>query len=202
MWRREQRNESGHERAEADLGEGLDRRAYYRVTGHLPIRVFALAPHEVDAAVFDLSLPDPLLQPVEIEGDEGSVLSERLRRIEEKLDLLLGAAAVEAPKRLSGRDRKLVTFSGAGIALPVTTSFAKGDAFKIDLLLPPPYARTLRAVGIAVADSVGGIGEGDPQTLPLALTYMEAEERDALVAYSYDLQRFALRTRGSDGESA
>ena len=32
--------------------------------------------------------------------------------------------------------------------------------------------------------------------LPLAIRHMEGDELDAMVAYSYDLQRFELRSRG------
>jgi hypothetical protein len=202
MWGREQREEKGVP------GPGVDpsvlapacRRAYYRVSGLLPIRLTPISRDEVATAVFDLSIPDPLLQPI-AEGSEDTPLMERLRRIEDKLDLLLGASSIDVPSRLSGRDRQSIIFSGAGLSLDVTWFFAKRDAYKVEILLPPPYSRTLRAVAEAVCDAPADVKGDGLRNLPLALTYMEDEERDALVAYSYDLQRFALRTRveGEDG---
>ncbi|MEM9175873.1 MAG: hypothetical protein AAGC67_11620 [Myxococcota bacterium] len=180
-----------------DAQAAKGRRAYYRVEGILPIRWTPLAPDEVDAAVFDLSMPDPLCAPIG-EGEDDTPLMARLRRIEEKLDLLLGASPVEVPRQLSGRDRRPLVFSGSGLALEVSAPFRKGDAFRVEILLPPPYGRTLRAVAHATREDVRPDGS---RTLPLALTHMDEEDRDALVAYSYDLQRFALRSR-LDGSKA
>lgn len=193
MWReivqgRRVEEQGGHEGA-------LRSRAYYRVEGRLPIRLTPIAREAVEAAVFDLALPDPLLQPVADESEDG-VLMERLRRIEEKLDLLLGASDVDAPRKLGGRDRRHLVFSGSGLALDWDRPVRKGDAFKVELLLPPPYGRTLRAVARAARDAAPELPAGTARPLALALDHMEDDERDALVAYSYDLQRFALRVRG------
>ncbi len=171
------------------------RRAYYRVSGFLPIRITPLAPEGVEAAIFDLGLPDPLAAGAFETLDEKSGLALRLRRIEEKLDHLLGAASIDAARPLSGRDRRFVTFSGAGLALDVDFSFAREDAFKVGLLLPLQAPRVVRAVARAVdgADERGRAS--DPRRLALAFHHIEAADRDALVAYSYDLQRQSLRAR-------
>jgi len=193
MW---SRRAAGGARTEEDPVQRDDgRRAYYRVEGRLPIRLTPLAPADVDAAIFDLSLPDPLLQPLDDEGEDTPLMA-RLRRIEEKLDLLLGVSPVEIPRPLSGTDRVEMVFSGAGLALDVERPYLQGDAVLIELLLPPPYVRTLRAVATVVSDSAKSACPGQAQRLAMALTYMDDEERDALVAYSYDVQRFALRVRG------
>lgn len=179
-------------------GEGATpdgRRAYYRVSGIVPIRITPLAPDEVDATIFDLSLPDPLIQPIG-QDEDASPLAERLRRIEEKLDLLLGGARIDVPRQLSGRDRRRIVFSGSGLALDVHRSFRRGDAYKVEILLPPPHSRVVRAVAEAVRDASAAPREDGTWTLPLAIRHMEADEHDALVAYSYDLQRLDLRARG------
>ncbi|MBB85240.1 MAG: hypothetical protein CL931_15640 [Deltaproteobacteria bacterium] len=181
-------------RADPSRFEGSRRRAYYRVAGILPIRLTPLAPGEVEAAVFDLSMPDPLCQPVG-EGEEDTPLMARLRRIEEKLDLLLGVSPVDVPRQLSGRDRRSLVFSGSGLSIDVPWSYSQGDAYRVEILLPPPYARTLRAVAFAVRDPLPEVGPDGNRALPLALEHMDDDDRDALVAYSYDLQRFALRAR-------
>lgn len=175
---------------------GEDRRAYYRVSGLLPIRVTPIQEDQVEAAIFDLSMPDPLLAPLDGE-DEDAPLTARLRRIEEKLDLLLGAAQIEAPKNLAGRDRRSVVFSGSGLCLDWQGSFRKGDAFRVEILLPPPYSRPVRAIARCVHDASPEVPDSEEQAMALALDHMEPDERDALIAYSYDLQRFALRARQS-----
>lgn len=178
--------------------EPVCRRSHYRVAGIIPIRLTALAIHEVEAAIFDLSLPDPSVHPAE-GGDENAALIAQLRRIEEKLDLLLDVARVEIPRQLSGRDRQSIVFSGSGLSLDVTWSFLEGDAYRVEILLPSPYSRCVRAVGLVVEDAPADSRGDALRTLALELRYMETEDRDALVAFSYDLQRIALRNRG-DGE--
>jgi len=173
------------------------RRAYYRVAGILPIRLTPLVGSEIDVAIFDLSLPDPLMQPIE-EEDESAPLMARLRRLEEKLDLLLGATRIDLPRPLSGRDRRSLVFSGSGLALEVDWSFQRGDAYHVEILLPAPYSRVVRAVGFAVEDSPAEATEGTPRRLAIGLRHMETEDRDDLVAYSYDLQRVALRARAGE----
>lgn len=162
----------------------------------LPIRLHAIEPEDLEAEVFDLSMPDPLLQPIGEDGEVDSPLMERLRRLEEKLDLLLGHARVEIPRPLSGRDRRCVVFSGAGLALDVPFGFCCDDYYKVEILLPPPYSRLVRCIARAVEDAPRSLRAGGMRRLPLAIRHMEDEERDALVAYSYDLQRAELRTRG------
>ena len=192
MWNRLTTGTEGARPSNSRNASTKDRRAYYRVEGLLPVRVTQLQADDVAAAIFDLSIPDPLLQPIE-EVDADSPMAARLRRIEEKLDLLLGALPGERPRPLAGRDRKPVVFSGSGLRLDVDFEFRLGDAFGVEILLPPPYLQTLRAVGFAVNAGAGRAGPSRP--LAIGLRHMEDEERDALVAYSYDLQRFALRHR-------
>ncbi len=186
--------EQGVAGMDSSMLEPSCRRAYYRVAGLLPIRLIPLAKEAIEAAVFDLSLPDLLLQPI-AEGEENAPLMARLRRIEEKLDLLLGESPVDTPRPLSGADRQSIVFSGSGVSLDVTWSFRKGDAYRIEILLPSPYSRAVRAVGFAV-DEANAKFVGDAlRPLAVELRHMDGEDRDALIAFSYDLQRVALRAR-------
>ena len=204
MWHHDLRERSDVRSSAGDAGpstvERACRRAYYRVAGILPIRLTPLVGEEIEIAIFDLSIPDLLTQPIE-EGDESAPLMAQLRRIEEKLDLLLGTTPIEVPRQLSGRDRRSLVFSGSGLSLEVDWSFQKGDAYHVEILLPAPYSRVVRAVGLAVEDSVRDAGADSLRPLALELRHMETEDRDDLVAYSYDLQRVALRARVEHEES-
>ncbi len=176
------------------------RRAYYRVPAILPVRITPLEREAVEAAIFDLSLPDPLAQPIAgADDEEDAPLMARLRRIEEKLDLLLGASPVEVPESLTGKDRRPVVFSGSGLALDVPFSFKRGDPFKVEILLPAPYCRIVRSVAEAVRDPSPASERKGQRFLALALRHMEDDERDTLVAYSYDVQRAELRARNRGG---
>jgi len=198
MWHREgDEAGKGGVDVEASIPGSDCRRAYYRVAGFLPIRLMPLRPEETERAVFDLSLPNPCFQPLE-EGGENAPLMARLRQIEEKLDLLLGLSGLEAPQPLSGADRQSVVFSGSGLSLDVTWSFLKGDAYHVEVLLPSPYSRVVRGVGLAVSDSIPESCGDALRPLAVELRHMEPENRDALIAYSYDLQRIALRARGDE----
>ena len=205
MWHRECDGREGSEGAvgprvgvDPSILEPSCRRAYYRVAGLLPIRLIPLSSDVIEAAVFDLSLPDLLLQPIE-EAEDSAPLIARLRRIEEKLDLLLGASPVDTPRQLSGVDRQSIVFSGSGLSLDVTWSFRKGDAYRVEILLPSPYTRAVRAVAFAVEDAKPEFVGEALRPLAIELRHMEGDDRDALIAFSYDLQRVALRARVDQG---
>ena len=203
MWHREAAGEEGLAIGPTgrSLAESACRRAYYRVEGILPIRLTPLRPEDVEAAIFDLALPDPLQAPID-EGEEDSPLAARMRRIEEKLDLLLGNARVDVPRPLTGRDRRPLVFSGSGIRLEVDWAYRRADPYRVEILLPPPYLRLVRAVARAVDDPPGTPRHDAPRPLALRIEHMPDEDRDALVAYSYDLQRIALRARVDSGPRA
>lgn len=178
----------------AEASAAPSRRAYHRIEAWVPVRLSRLAPESVDAAVFDLALPDPLAAPFTLEGPERSALLARLRRIEDKLDRLLTAASIDVPRPLSGRDRRCIVFSGGGLSLEVDFDFARGEAFRVELLLPAPYSRVVRGVAEAVQDSPPSAG-ATSRRLALAFRHILPAERDAVVGYSYDLQRVALREK-------
>lgn len=195
-----QRIVRGAGRPTSDAGERAarewpTRRADYRVEAWVPIRLSALEPESVEAAIYDLSLPDPLAVPFALDGPERSALLGRLRRIEDKLDRLLAAASLDVPRPLSGCDRRLIVFSGGGLSLEVDFEFERGAAFRVELLLPAPYCRGVRAVAEAVEDSRSATTATGRRRLGLVFRHILPGERDALVGYSYDLQRIALRTK-------
>lgn len=173
------------------------RRAYYRVMATLPIRLTPLPEDEIEGAIFELSMPSSIAPPPVAPGDEESMLFERLRRIEEKLDLLLGEANVDIERPLGGADLELLVFSGSGLSLQVDHDVDRGAAFRVEILLPAPDRRLVRGIGRAVEaakPAADGVARYD---LALSLDHMIDEDRDALVAFSYDLQRVALRARES-----
>ena len=96
---------------------------------------------------------------------------------------------------VSGRDRRFIVFSGGGLALDVDFDFVKGDLWRVELLLPAPYSQEIRAVAEAVEDSVKTLSAAATQRLALSFRHIQPIERDAIVAYSYDLQRVTLRAK-------
>ena len=165
------------------------RRTYYRVQALLPIRLTPIEEDDVEKAVFELSL-----QPARPSDDESATM-ERLRRIEEKLDLLLAGNDPGARRPLGVADVECVVFSGAGLAMPVEQPCRENDRFRTEILLPGAEGRVLRAVARAVADSSlmeDGVAR---HHVALALDHMNDEDRDALVSHSYELQRAELRAR-------
>ena len=164
---------------------------------------------EISAMLHDIGKvgisDDILLKPGKLTPDERRemeqhplISSQCLRRIEEKLDLLLDAGEIPVPRPLSGRDRRLIVFSGGGLALDADFDFARGDAYRVEMLLPAPYARIVRAVAEAVGDSAETLARSGGRRLALAFRQIQPAERDAVVAYGYDLQRIALRAK-NDG---
>jgi hypothetical protein len=168
------------------------RRAYYRVEGRLPVRLTPIAEHEVDRAIFELASPSALETP-NVDDEVPGPLQERMRRLEEKLDLLLRKVGIDLPRPLGAADVRGLVFSGSGLAVEVEQAFRVGDRFLVEILLPVPARRLVRGVAEAVSDSPPGIGPDSPARLALAFRHMSDEDRDALVAHGYDLQRVALR---------
>lgn len=168
------------------------RRAYYRVEGRLPVRLTPIAEHQIDDAIFELASPPALGTPI-VDDEEPGPLQERMRRLEEKVDLLLRQAGVEVPRPLGAADLRALVFSGSGLAVEVARPFRAGDRFRVEILLPAPARRLVRGVAEAISDSPPGIGPDSPARLALAFRHMTDEDRDALVAHGYDLQRIALR---------
>lgn len=198
MWRRVVREgeDSDATASHASPRVPESRRAYYRVAGWIRIRIMPLARDAIAAAVQDLSTVElQRIAPLALESEENRALVVRLIRIEEKLDRLLGGIPVDAMRPLSGRDRRFVVFSGAGLALDVDFRFRRGDAFRVELLLPAPHSRSVRAVAEAVEDSQPASGESRRSRLALCFRHIETDERNGLIAYSYDLQRHALRAK-------
>lgn len=175
--------------------ETSGQRAYFRVSGTVPIRVTPLAPEEVGVTVFELSMPTSLVDPIALGEEEDSPLTRRLRRIEEKLDLLLGEVRPDVPRPLGGHDCQPIVFSGSGFSIEYAASFRKGDCFRVEILLPAPYSRVVVGVGRAVRDTADPRSPEVARLLPVELTDMRDEDRADLVAYSYDLQRVELRAR-------
>lgn len=165
------------------------RRTYYRVQTLLPVRLTPIAEDEVEKAVFELSL-----QPALPSEDESPTM-ERLRRIEEKLDLLLAGNDPGAKRPLGVADVECVVFSGAGLSMPIDQPCRANEMFRAEILLPGAEGRVLRAVARAVADSSlmeDGVAR---HHVALALDHMNDEDRSALVSHSYELQRAELRAR-------
>lgn len=168
---------------------GVCRRSYYRVMGSLPVRLSKLEPADVEKAIFELTLG-----PAAGEEDD-SPLMERLRRIEEKLDLLLAGNASDGPQPLGSADLECVVFSGSGLSMPIDEPCREGQMFRVEILLPGPEGRSVRSVARAVADSTL-MEDGVPRhRVALALDHMNEDDRDALVSHSYELQRLELRSR-------
>ncbi len=177
------------------------RRAYYRVSAVLPIRVTRLREEDVEKAVLELTLPASLPEtPASLEEEEDSPLARRLRRIEEKLDRLLMQQEGEGPAPLGSEDCERIVFSGSGLSMPIDEPFERGEAFSVELLLPGSRARVVRGVGRAVSDAQLPADGVARFVLALSLDHMTEEDRDALVAHSYDLQRLALRSRDAGEE--
>jgi len=182
---------SGRDPSERAASEDR-RRAYYRVEGWLPLRLTPFSEQELDQALFELGTPSALATRKVDEEDSGP-LQDRMRRLEEKLDLLLRHVGIEVPRPLGAQDLRELIFSGSGLGVQVDHAFRAGDRFRVEILLPAPTRRLVRAVAEAVSDSPPWIGPEAPARLALAFRHITEEDRDALVAHGYDLQRVALR---------
>ena len=177
----------------AEPTPGRERRAFYRVEAHLPIRVRPVEMGEAELMGQELSSEggDPF-------EDLDPALVAWLQRLESKLEVLLARVEERAPNVLGPRDVQRVELSGAGLAFQ-TDADDLGDQVVVEFQLPGPPSRLIRALAHPVFfDQGSGEGDGDATKrgrAAFAFDVISDADREAIVHFSHDVQRKQLRDR-------
>ena len=174
---------------------GAERRAYFRVTTQLPVRVRKLEPSVVPALAMAISAMVDTDQEV-----ADPALAARLDAIERKLDLLLAIIDPDQPRPLGVEDTCKLSLSGAGLGLRVDEPFSAHDDVLVEILLPDSPPRSVRALSRPIIED--GAAGGRPGAIAFAFHLISDADRDAIVRFSYDVQRSQLRTRSREGADA
>jgi hypothetical protein len=167
--------------------EKREERSYYRVFTRIPIRIRRLDPSEVASVATLIANPvDPF---VEVSDPALAVV---LQRVENKLDVVLSHLEPGHPRPLGDRDVHKVSLSASGVGCEMNEQLALDDDVLVEFLLPEVPARHVRAIARPVMprDTADGV-RGTP--LAFAFRVISDTDRDAIVHYSYDVQRLQLR---------
>lgn len=169
-----------------------DRRAYFRVPARIAVRHRYVAQDELDAFERELALrgSEPPL-PV----DPG--LRALLDRIERKLDRILVRLEPDRVAPLGEADVRAVEISGSGVRYDCTDPAAVGDHVLVEMLLPGTPPRAVAAIGEIVFRQEAE--SGAPGCIAVRFTAIDEADREAIIRYTYEVQRVALRARAVGG---
>ncbi len=161
-------------------------RDYFRVDTELPLRIKPVREEE------RARLEGSILQrePVDVEGLDPQ-LALWLDRIESKIDNLIVHLGLDFDGVRPTRP-VAVTLSGGGISVPSPPAESGHSLHLVDFELPGSPARSVRALGEVVANRK--TAEGNP-AIALRFTAITAEDRDAIVRFTLDVERSRVRSR-------
>ncbi len=185
--------EDDRDASPSDAHAGSERRAYFRVATRLPLRLTPLGEEEVRILEREINTPKPELGVL-----ADPALSAALRRIEEKLNLLLDGAGHEPTRPIGEADRSNLVLSGSGLRSETRESFQTGDPVRVELLLPETPVRQVTALASVVYSAQLMEPEGS-RRLALRFTAIDEGDRDAVVRHICEVQRLALRKRVRTG---
>jgi len=163
-------------------------RAAFRVSAELPIRYRPLAAAEAARLALEIE------QARDGESELPARLADRLQRIEHKLDLVLHQLDPSQPPPLSARDGASIALSAAGVALAAKQALPLDSLVLVELLLPGPAPRPVRAVA-RVARCQEKRGPEAGLLLAFAFRAIHCDDREAIARFANEVQRADLRRR-------
>lgn len=172
--------------AERPQGGGIEKRHYYRVSTHLPVRFRAVEPDEgsVLLAGHEVWERDPA-----VDVEHG--LARWLERLERKLDRVLAAVDLHVEPPLGDSDAQDLRLSGGGLGVYAPRPEAAGQPMFVELLLPGNPSRHVRALA-RVVDNVKGEAE-TPVLVAMEFTQIDERDRDAVIEHVQEVQRHERR---------
>ncbi len=176
--------------------ERREQRSYYRVFASLPIRIRRLDPSEVPSVAAVIASPVDRFPEI-----SDAALAIVLQRIENKLDIVLSHLEPDHPRPLGDRDVRRISLSASGVGCEMNEQISIHDDVLVEFLLSEVPARHVRAIARPVMEK--DVSDGVPGAL-MALSFhvISDADRDAIVRYSYDVQRLQLREGAKAKSSA
>ena len=171
-----------------------ERREYFRVSTVLPLRARVLDPTEKDQIEGEIQLRrTPDLSSID------PALASRLDAIEDRLDRILEAIDRSPEAWVTPGGMTPIQLSGGGIRFPVRDAVPAGALLLIELVLGGVPRRQVRATARALAEKPPR-GEDEPHAA-VQFETITPEDRDAVVAYTLEVQRRETLRRKSGPEA-
>lgn len=165
-----------------------DRRSYFRVPARIAIRHRRASAEEIDT--FEREL---LLSNREPTAEVDPAIQVLLDRLERKLDRILAHLEPDSMPPLGAQDVRSVEVSGSGVRYEWSETVAVGDRVIVEMLLPGTPVRRVRAVGEVVFREEPR--DDRPGQVAVRFEAIDEGEREAIIRYTYDVQRAVLRNR-------
>jgi hypothetical protein len=179
--------------ASAEGSEGAERRTFFRVLTHLPVKSRAVSAREVEALTREL--PERRA-PDFSRIDPG--LAGWLDRIERKLDRVLLHLGIGDPVAFGEDDVQEVMLSGAGMSLASDAPVPPGELTLVEFEIPGTPAHLVRCLARVIRHHRPKKA-GDPVTSAVAFEVINEADREAIVRHAVEVQRTLIRTRGRAG---
>lgn len=170
------------------MDDDKQKRSYFRVETEIPLRHRRISRKEAEIFERELAVgaAGPSVEPA---------LAAWFERIERKLDRILAHLEPDADVPVGESDRRPVVLSGSGARYEWSEPVEVGESLLVEMLVPGTPPLRIRSV----AEVVRRIQPPDPKkpaSIAVAFRVIRASDQDAIVRYTYDVQRAA---RGASG---
>lgn len=170
------------------MDEKKQQRSYFRIETEIPLRQRRISRKEAEIFERELAVGGggPAVDPA---------LGAWFERIERKLDRILAHLEPDADVPVGESDRRPVVLSGSGARYECSDPVQVGDTLLVEMLVPGTPPLRVRTV----AEVVRRVDTPDSKkaaSIAVAFRVIRASDQDAIVRYTYDVQRAA---RGASG---
>ena len=166
-----------------------NRREYSRVEAYVPFEV-RVVPAGEQGAVWSRVSGDATLEFSSLPEIEDKVLSEWLKSINAKLDLIAGMLSLQR-EGFSCLPVTHVNISGGGLSFSTKQTFNTGDVLEIKMILS-----TLRPVALYVYGKVVSLKpQGEESHVSVKYVAMDDEIREEIIKFVFERERQILRDR-------
>ena len=176
-----------------------ERREFFRVSTTLPVRARIVDPAEQEQVEGEIRLRrTPDLSTID------PTLAGWLDEIEGKLDRVLETLVANEHDWITTGGLTPLQLSGGGICFPVRENVAEGTLLLVELTLGGVPRRRVRATARTLGEGSARAPEADGPQVAVQFETITPEDRDAVVAYTLEVQRReTLRRRaGRDADVA
>ena len=168
-----------------------NRREFSRVEAHIPLEIRFVPPEERQRLTSRIEDDIVLDRPPDVNDP---VLSEWLKLVNNKLDILLGQMAIKQQNTdtMAGMSEDI---SGGGLSFIAEKEYAPGDVFEVRMKLPAKWSQVLCMYGEVVQSSKRESG----YFTAVRFIMFNNATRDRIIKLVFEREREILRERRGDG---
>ncbi len=175
-------------------GDGEERRAFFRILTHLPVKCRKVAGREAETLAREI----PERRAPET-GRIDEALAVWLDRIERKLDRVLVHLGIGDPVAFSDADVQEVMLSGSGMAFVTDAEVVPGDPVLVEFEIPGVPAQLVRCLARVIRNLPAKKRPGkreagdDRETTAVSFEVIHDSDREAIVRHAVEVQRKLIR---------